>query len=61
MGKREIARQVRAYHPWNEQEEKDQKVILGCLEGMPDVFFRSNLTAHMSASAWVVNLSLIHI
>ena len=55
MGKREIARQVRAYHPWNEQEEKDQQVILGCLEGMPDVFFRSNLTAHMSASAWVVN------
>lgn len=30
-------------------------MILSCLEHMPDIFLRTNLTAHMSASAWVVN------
>lgn len=50
-----LLEQIRRYVPWNEQEEKDREVILGCLERIPDIFLRSNLTAHMSASAWVVN------
>lgn len=55
MGKKEITDQVRRYRPWNEQEKTDRQVILECLERMPDIFLRSSLTAHMSASAWVVN------
>lgn len=55
MGKEKIREQLRQYCPWNEQEERDREVILRCLESMPDVFFRTSLTAHMSASAWVVN------
>lgn len=43
------------YIPWNEQEERDRNVILSFIEKFPDAFDRSNLTAHMTASAWVVN------
>ena len=46
---------IAAYEPWNEQEARDQTVILAFLDRYPDAFLRSNLTAHMTASAWVVN------
>ncbi|MBQ9250662.1 MAG: NUDIX hydrolase [Oscillospiraceae bacterium] len=46
---------IAAYQPWNEQEERDQAVILDFLDRYPDAFLRSNLLAHMTASAWVVN------
>ena len=51
----EIYEQIKAYRPWNEQERQDQAVILAFLERNPDAFYRSNLLAHMTASAWVVN------
>ena len=50
-----IYEQIKAYHPWNEQERQDQALILAFLERNPDAFYRSNLLAHMTASAWVVN------
>ena len=50
-----IYEQIKAYRPWNEQERQDQAVILAFLERNPDAFYRSNLLAHMTASAWVVN------
>lgn len=51
----EIYEQIKAYRPWNEQERQDQAVILDFLRKNPDAFYRTNLLAHMTASAWVVN------
>lgn len=50
-----IYQQIKAYRPWNEQERQDQAVILAFLDKNPDAFYRTNLLAHMTASAWVVN------
>ena len=50
-----IYEQIKAYRPWNEQERQDQALILAFLERNPDAFYRRNLLAHMTASAWVVN------
>ena len=51
----DLIRQIRAYTPYNEQEETDQKTILRMLQEQEDIFLRENLAAHMTASAWVVN------
>lgn len=50
-----VYEQIKAYRPWNEQERQDQALILAFLEKNPDAFYRTNLLAHMTASAWVVN------
>ena len=42
------------FTPFNRQEEKDRRTMLNLL-GQEDIFRRSNLTAHFTASAWVVN------
>lgn len=47
--------QIEAYLPFNEQEQRDQELILQCLRSQPDIFTRENAAAHMTASAWVVN------
>ena len=46
---------IRAYLPFNEQEEKDKRLMLDFLEKNDDAFLRENRLAHMTASAWVVN------
>ena len=51
----EIYEQIKAYRPWNEQERQDQILILDFLRKNSDAFYRTNLLAHMTASAWVVN------
>ena len=51
----EIYEQIKNYRPWNEQERQDQALILAFLDKNPDAFYRTNLLAHMTASAWVVN------
>jgi len=43
------------YIPYNEQEEVDKKAIIQFIEHNDDVLFRSNLTAHLTSSAIVVN------
>lgn len=50
-----IIEDIKEYAPCCEQEARDQAVILDFLEKNPDAFFRSNLIAHMTASAWIVN------
>ena len=50
-----IREQIAAYAPVNEQERRDKQVILDFLDRNEDAFERSNLLAHMTASAWVVN------
>ena len=51
----DIREQIKNYRPWNEQERQGQAVILAFLDKNPDAFYRTNLLAHMTASAWVVN------
>lgn len=46
---------IMAYQPSNEQEEKDKSFILAYIAANPGCFFRTDRTAHMTASAWVVN------
>ena len=46
---------IAAYLPYNHQEIRDKEVILAYLDANEDAFLRSNLLAHMTASAWVVN------
>lgn len=52
----EIENMIRAYRPYNEQEERDKAAMLQFLARNPeDALLRDNLTAHFSASVWVVN------
>lgn len=51
----EILKELAAYVPQNEQEEKDRTLILDFIERNADAFLRSNRIAHVTASAWVTN------
>lgn len=51
----ELLNALRAYIPWNEQEERDRAVMVRALETLPDCFVRENETLHFSASSWIVN------
>ena len=55
MNRQQLIEEVRNFKPLNEQEERDRRIILEKLETVPDLFLRTNLTEHMTASAWVVN------
>ncbi|MBR5310519.1 MAG: NUDIX hydrolase, partial [Oscillospiraceae bacterium] len=46
--------QIFDYIPFNEQEERDKKLLVEWLSE-PEVFKRENERAHFTASAWVVN------
>ena len=46
---------IEKYNPCNEQERKDKEVILDFLHTAETPFLRTNRTAHMTASAWIVN------
>lgn len=50
-----LIEQMKAYQPFNEQEEKDKEFILFCLNHMEHIFTRENPVVHMTASAWIVN------
>lgn len=50
-----IREEIESYRPFNEQEKRDKKVILYFIDANSDAFLRSNLIAHMTASAWIVN------
>lgn len=43
------------YHPFNEQEAADVKEMIYRLETGEELFLRSNLAEHFTASAWVIN------
>lgn len=47
--------EIRAYTPFNEQEERDRELLLHALETENDVFLRENTVCHMTGSAWIVN------
>lgn len=50
-----IREDIKKYSPCCEQEERDKELILAFLDKNENAFLRENLTAHMTASAWVVN------
>lgn len=52
---KKIVEEIARYRPVNEQERRDKEVMLAFLKNTPDAFLRSNLTAHMTASSWLVN------
>lgn len=51
----ELIEAIRAYQPWNRQEEQDKAEILRRLESGEALLGRDNTSAHMTASAWVVS------
>ena len=55
MSRQELMEQIANYIPYNEQEERDQNLILNWIEEQENAFSRENKMAHMTASAWVVN------
>ncbi len=46
---------IKHYQPYNEQEEKDREEIIRRLESKENLLTRENKSAHLTASAWVVN------
>ena len=55
MNRQKLVSQIRRYVPYNEQEEKDKRLILDWIRNNENAFSRENAVAHMTASAWVVN------
>lgn len=55
MNRTELMDAIRAYSPWNAQEERDKANILDFLAKNENAFLRENEYAHITASAWVVN------
>ena len=53
--RKKLVNQLEKYKPFNEQEMRDRDVILKLLQSDKAIFYRTNLCAHMTASAWVVN------
>ena len=50
-----IIQEIENFVPLCPQEQRDKAGILRFLAGNPDAFERENLTAHMTASAWVLS------
>lgn len=51
----EIITALTAYQPWNEQEARDRAELLRRLRCGEELYNRDNLSAHLTASAWVVS------
>ena len=50
-----IKKEIEKYIPFNEQEEKDKKLILEILERENDILTRNNKKYHFTVSAWIVS------
>ena len=48
---------LQRYQPRDAQEQTDKAVMLDCLRRYADVYERSNLLFHVTASAWITNES----
>lgn len=55
MERSDLVKAIETYIPYNEQEERDQVLILNWLRQHENAYSRENEIAHMTASAWVVN------
>ena len=52
---RDLLEALNAYIPWNEQEDRDRRIMLAALSALPDPFTRDNEIMHFTASSWIVN------
>ena len=57
----DLIQQITAYVPVNEQEAADKTLLLRWLQSGEDIYTRSNQTAHLTASAWVVSPDRTHV
>lgn len=55
MSELDIVQELRDFVPGCEQERRDREAMLRFLACHNDAFERTNLTAHMTASAWVLS------
>lgn len=55
MSELDIVQELRDFAPGCEQERRDREAMLRFLACHDDAFERTNLTAHMTASAWVLS------
>lgn len=46
---------IKAYNPYNDQEEKDKEIILNCINTFNNILTRDNEVAHITSSAFVIN------
>lgn len=53
--------QIELYEPFNEQEQKDQEIILRAMDTSVDVLTRNNELFHFTASAFVFNPARTHV
>lgn len=61
MNRQDLINQLQSYQSFNEQEEADRQVMLELLQTSDNIFYRTNLLAHFTASAWVVNKAHTHV
>lgn len=52
---KDLKRKIEVYKPYNEQEEKDKKVMISYINHFDNVLTRENEFGHFTASSWVVN------
>ena len=48
--------QIRKYITYNEQEEKDKQIFIRCIDTFPDILTRVNEIAHITSSAFMINV-----
>ena len=51
----DLAKALKEFRPWNEQEARDRDMMLSALSASPDPFTRENEIMHFTASSWIVN------
>ena len=51
----EIRAMIERFEPQCEQEVQDKRMMLSYMDRFDDLLFRSNETAHFTASGWIVN------
>ena len=54
-------KQIEQFIPFNEQEQKDQQLMLQSFQAFEDVLTRNNPICHMTVSAFVVNPARTHV
>lgn len=51
----DFQKQLLLYVPRDEQEAADKAIMLDCIDRFSDVYERTNLICHVTASAWITN------
>ena len=50
-----LKKQIENYKPYNEQEQKDQEIMIECMNTYENILTRENKICHFTASNWIVN------